>query len=36
MHQDQFQENPHPGYPKKLEGKNPKIEDTEIGYETSV
>ena len=26
-------ENPHPGYPKELEGKNPKIEDTEIGYE---
>lgn len=24
---------PHPGYPKELEGKNPKIEDTEIGYE---
>lgn len=24
---------PHSGYPKELEGKNPKIEDTEIGYE---
>ena len=24
---------PNPGYPKELEGKNPKIEDTEIGFE---
>jgi hypothetical protein len=24
---------PHPGYPKELEGKNPNIEDTEIGFE---
>ena len=24
---------PHPGYPKELEGKNPKIEDTEIGFD---
>ena len=25
--------NPNPGYPKELEGKNPKMEDTETGYE---
>jgi hypothetical protein len=24
---------PHPGYPKELEGKNPNIEDTEIGFD---
>ena len=24
---------PHPGYPKELEGKNPNIEDTEVGFE---
>ena len=24
---------PHPGYSKELEGKNPKIEDTEIGFD---
>ena len=24
---------PNPGYPKELEGRNPKIEDTEIGFE---
>ncbi|MCI5053831.1 MAG: pyridoxamine 5'-phosphate oxidase family protein [Pelagibacteraceae bacterium] len=26
-------ENPNPGYPTELEGKNPKIEDTEIGFD---
>ena len=24
---------PNPGYPKELEGRNPKIEDTEVGFE---
>jgi len=28
-----FSTDPNPGYPKELEGKNPKIEDTEIGFE---
>jgi len=28
-----FSKIPHPGYPKELEGKNPSIEDTEIGFE---
>ena len=28
-----FSKTPNPGYPKELEGKNPRIEDTETGFE---